>query len=74
MIKHKKKICIISISNNSSEIKTEFILEGSNWLLTPYKIKNKETILIACDYKGGDQTECIGYKSNLSIILQKCSN
>ena len=54
--------------NSSLDIVKIIPMEGSNWLLTPYKIKNKETILIACDYKGGDQTECIGYKSNLSIV------
>ena len=41
---------------------------GSNWLLTPYKTENKETILISCDYKGVYKTECIGYRSNLSIV------
>ena len=42
--------------------------KGSNWLLTRYKTENKETILIACDHKGRDETECIGYRSNLSIV------
>jgi hypothetical protein len=37
-------------------------------LLTPYKTENKEAILIACDHQGGDKTECIGYRSNCSIV------
>ena len=43
-------------------------MEGRNWLLTPYITENKETILISCDYKGGDETKCIGYRSNFSIV------
>ena len=43
-------------------------IEGSNWLLTPYKTKDEETILISCDYKGGYETNCIGYRSNFSIV------
>ena len=43
-------------------------MKGSNWLLTTYKIENKETILIACDYKGEYDSSCIGYSSNLSTV------
>jgi hypothetical protein len=39
--------------------------KGSNWLLTPYKPVNKETILIACDHKGEAKTEC---NSNLKRL------
>jgi len=41
---------------------------GSNWLLTPYKMENEETLLISCDYKGEYISSCIGYRSNLSIV------
>ena len=42
--------------------------KGSNWLLTPYETKNEGTILIACDYKGEDDSDCIGHRSNLSTV------
>jgi len=44
-------------------------MKGSNWLLIPYKTKNEGTILIACDYKGEYDSECTGYRSNLSIVV-----
>jgi hypothetical protein len=43
-------------------------MEGSNWLLAPYKTRDVGTILIACDHKRGDETECLGYRSNFSIV------
>ena len=42
--------------------------KGSNWLLIPYKTRYEETILISCDYIGEDKTECIGSRSNFSIV------
>ena len=54
--------------NSSLDIVNIKHMKGSNWLLTPYKAKNEITILIACDYKGEYETECIGYRSNLSIV------
>jgi hypothetical protein len=42
--------------------------QGNNWLLTPYRTVNNETILISCDYKGVDNTKCMGYRSNFSIV------
>ena len=42
--------------------------QGNNWLLTPYRTVNNETILISCDYIGDDNAECIGYRSNFSIV------
>ena len=54
--------------NSSLDIVNIKPTKGSNWLLTPYKTENKETILIACDHQGGDKTECIGYRSNCSIV------
>ena len=42
--------------------------KGNNWLLTPYKTKDEETILISCDYIGGDITECFGFRSNFSLV------
>ena len=54
--------------NSSLGIVSIKSIEGSNWLLTPYKTRDEETILISCDYKGGDATKCIGYRSNLSIV------
>ena len=44
-------------------------MKGRNWLITPYKTREEETILIACDYKGEYQTVCNGYRSNLSIVI-----
>ena len=43
-------------------------MEGSNWLLTPYKPTYEETILISCDYRGEYDSECTHYRSNLSIV------
>jgi hypothetical protein len=54
--------------NSSLGIVSIKSIEGSNWLLTPYKTRDEETILISCDYEGGDATKCIGYRSNLSIV------
>ena len=54
--------------NSSLKVVNIKPMKGSNWLLTSYKPKEEETILIACDYKGKYQTECIGYRSNLSIV------
>ena len=42
---------------------------GRNWLLTPYKAGKEETILIACVYQGESDSECIGYRSNLSMAV-----
>ena len=42
--------------------------KGSNWLLTPYKTENEGTILISCIYEEEDESVCIGYRSNLSIV------
>jgi len=42
--------------------------KGSNWLLTPYKQTDEETILIACEYNGEYHSSCTGYRSDLSII------
>jgi hypothetical protein len=41
---------------------------GTNWLLAPYEVKNEDIILISCDYKGEYESDCIGYRSNLSIV------
>jgi len=54
--------------NSSLDIVNIKTTKGNNWLLTPYKTRDKETILISCDYIGEYQTECIGYRSNLSIV------
>ena len=43
--------------------------QGNNWLLTPYRTVNNETILISCDHKGVYDTECMGYRSNFSIVV-----
>ena len=53
--------------NSSLDIVNIKPMEGSNWLLTPYTKSEEETILIACDYKGEYDSECTGYRSDLSI-------
>ena len=55
--------------NSSLKVVNIKPMNGRNWLLTSYKPTEEETILIACDYKGEYQTVCIGYRSNLSIVI-----
>jgi hypothetical protein len=57
--------------NSSMDIMNIKPMNGSIWLLTPYKLTEEETILIACEYKEECISSCRGYRYNLSTIVQQ---
>ena len=56
--------------NSSMDIMNIKPMNGRIWLLTPYKLTDEETILIACEYKEEYISSCTGYRNNLSTIVE----